>query len=107
MPVPATDRMQKLQTMLERDPSDSFLLYAIALEHKKTNDHAEAQRWFGRVIEKDPGYCVAYHQSALTYEAAGDLEAAKNTYRKGIAAAEKKGEHHAAEEMRAALSMIE
>ena len=107
MPVPATDRMQKLQAMLERDPNDSFLLYAIALEHKKGGDYPEALQWFARVIAKDPGYAVAYHQAALTHEAAGDVDAAKKMYRAGIGAAEKKGDQHAAEEMRAALSMIE
>ena len=38
MPVPITDRMQKLQSMLQRDPNDTFLLYAIALEHKKAGE---------------------------------------------------------------------
>ncbi len=107
MPIPATDRMQKLQAMLERDPNDTFLLYAIALEHKKVNEYPEALQWLARVVEKDPGYCVAYHQAALTHEAAGDIDAAKKMYGQGIAAAEKKGDQHAAEEMRAALSMIE
>ena len=107
MPAPATDRMQKLQAMLEREPNDPFLLYAIALEYKKGNEYPAALEWFGRVIQKDPGYSVAYHQAALTHEAAGDFDAAKITYRQGIVAAEKKGDQHAAEEMRAALSMIE
>ena len=102
-----SDRMQKLQAMLERDPGDTFLLYAIALEHKKMNQYAEAIDWFARVIAKDPGYSVAYHQAGLTHEAAGDIEAAKRAYYDGIAAATKKGDLHAAEEMAAALGMIE
>ena len=107
MPVPITDRMQKLQSMLQRDPNDTFLLYAIALEHKKAGEHAEALRWLVRVVEQDPEYCVAYHQAGLTHEAAGDTEGAKKAYVEGIAAARKKGDSHAAEEMQAALSMIE
>src|SRR5438874_9915020 len=102
-----TDRMTQLQALLARDPNDPFLLYAIALEHKKANHYSEAVQWFGRVLEKDPGYSVAHHQAGLTYEAAGDVEAARSEYRKGIAAAERKGDHHAAEEMRAALDLIE
>ena len=107
MSTPPSDRMQKLQALLERDPNDTFLLYAIALEHKKSNDHAAAIQWFNRVVAKDPGYSVAYHQAGLTHEAAGDIAAAKTAYHSGIAAAEKKGDHHAADEMRGALSMIE
>ena len=34
-----TDRMQTLQQMLAKDPNDTFLLYAIALEHKKIADY--------------------------------------------------------------------
>ena len=107
MSTPSSDRMHKLQALLERDPNDTFLLYAIALEHKKANDHVAAIEWFGRVVEKDPGYSVAYHQAGLTHESAGDITAAKEAYHRGITAAEKKGDHHAADEMRGALSMIE
>lgn len=107
MTTPPSDRMQKLLALLERDPNDTFLLYAIALEHKKANDFPAALQWFDRVIEKDSGYSVAYHQAGLTHESAGDLDAAKAMYRRGIAAATRKGDHHAAEEMQGALSMIE
>ena len=101
-----TDRMQKLQSMLEKDPSDPFLYFAMGMEHKKAGDTNEAIAAFTKTLEKDPGYCVAYHQAALTYEDAGDMEAAKRTYHDGIAAARKKGDNHAADEMEAALSMI-
>lgn len=106
--MPATtDRMLKLEKMLESQPDDIFLLYALGLEHKKLGSYPNALRFLSRVILKDPGYCVAYHQTALVHEAAGDLEAAKKTYRLGISAAHKKGDAHAKEEMQAALSLIE
>lgn len=102
-----TDRMQKLAAMLEKNPADAFLYYAMGMEYKKLNQTAQAVEWFYRTLEKDPGFCVAYHQAALAYEGGGDLESARKTYRDGIAVARKKGDHHAAEEMEAALSMIE
>ena len=102
-----TDRMQKLQTMLEKDATDPFLLFAMGMEYKKLKQTPQAVEWFRKTLEKDPGYCVAYHQAALAYEDAGDLDAAKKTYREGIDAARKKGDNHAADEMEAALSMIE
>jgi Tfp pilus assembly protein PilF len=77
------------------------------MEHKKLKQTAEAVEWFKKALERDGGYCVAYHQAALAHEDAGDLDSAKQTYREGIAVARKKGDHHAAEEMEAALSMIE
>jgi tetratricopeptide (TPR) repeat protein len=102
-----TDRMQKLHAMLEKDGNDPFLPFAIGMEHKKLGQTREAVEWFNKALQRDAGYCVAYHQSALAYEDAGDLDAARKTYREGIAAARKKGDAHAAEEMEAALSMIE
>lgn len=102
-----TDRIQKLQAMLAKDAGDPFLLFAMGMEYKKLKQTPQAVEWFRKTLEKDPGYCVAYHQAALAYEDAGDIELAKTTYRQGIAAARKKGDHHAAEEMEAALSMVE
>jgi len=110
MPTPApvpSDRMQKLQAMLQRAPDDTFLLYALAMEHKKTDDFPNALHYFGEVIQRDPLYCVAYHQAALTHEAAGDLPAARKMFHDGIAAADRKGDVHAREEMEAALAMID
>jgi Tfp pilus assembly protein PilF len=102
-----TDRMQKLEAMLAKDAGDPFLLFAMGMEHKKLKQTAEAVDWFKRTLAKDPGYCVAYHQAALAYEDAGNIDLAKQTYREGIAVARQKGDYHAAEEMEAALSMIE
>ena len=93
--------------MLAKTPSDAFLLYGIALEHKKLGDAPAAIEFLDQVIAADPGYCYAYHQKGLVNESTGDVEAAKSAYRAGIAAAEKKGDAHAREEISAALSMIE
>jgi Tfp pilus assembly protein PilF len=93
--------------MFERDPNDTFLTYAIALEHKKAGHHAEAIEWFHKVLAKDPSYCVAYHMAGQTHEDAGEIDAAKRAYRDGIAAAAKCGDAHAMGEMQAALNFIE
>ena len=80
---------------------------AMGMEHKKLKQTPQAVEWFKKTLEKDPGYCVAYHQAALAYEDSGEVELARATYREGISVARKKGDNHAAEEMEAALSMIE
>jgi Tfp pilus assembly protein PilF len=99
--------MQQLRRMLEKEPNDLFLLYAIALEHKKAGEFADAQRYLAEVLKRDALYCVAYQQSAQVHEMAGDVEAAKQAYRAGIEAAGKKGDTHAMEEMQGALAMLE
>ena len=102
-----SERLEKLQRMLEREPDDPFLLYGIALEHKKLGDSEKAIEFLDRTIARDAGCCYAYHQKGLVYESAGDVESAKRAYRAGVAAAEKKGDAHAKEEIAAALAMIE
>ena len=102
-----SERLQKLQAMLEREPNDTFLLYGIALEHKKANDLTAAVDHLDRVLAIDPNYCYAYHQKGLAFESAGDMEAAKAAYRQGIEAAQRCGDAHAQGEIEAALSMIE
>ena len=103
----ASERMKSLQAMLQKEPDDLFLLYAIALEHKKAGEFADAQSWLERVLKKDPLYCVAYQQMAQVHELAGNVAAAKKAYQDGIAAAGKKGDLHAREEMESALATLE
>jgi tetratricopeptide (TPR) repeat protein len=102
-----SDRMAKLQELLQRAPGDPFLLYGLAMEHKKLSDYAKSLSYLQQTLDKDPSYIAAYHQRAEVYELAGDLDKARDAYHEGIAAAQKHGNSHAAEEMAAALSMIE
>jgi Tfp pilus assembly protein PilF len=107
MSTASTDRLAKLQAMLEKTPDDTFLLYGLALEHKKLHDYPKTVELLAKVIELDRGYCYAYHQQGLTYEVMGDLDAAKRSYRTGIQAAQDKGDNHAAGEIAAALDLLE
>jgi tetratricopeptide (TPR) repeat protein len=100
-------RLEKLRTMLEKSPGDTFLLYAIALEHRKSGDAKSALEYLDKVIQHDWGYCYAYHQKGQLLESTGDLPAAREAYRQGIDAAARKGDQHAGQEIAAALAMIE
>jgi predicted Zn-dependent protease len=102
----SSERMKSLVAMLQKEPDDLFLLYAIALEHKKLGEFADALRYLGEVLKRDALYCVAYQQAAQVHESAGDVEAAKKAYQDGIAAASRKGDLHAKEEMESALAML-
>ena|SRR5208282_6624818 len=103
----SSDRLEKLRQLLEKSPGDAFLLYAMAMEHRKSGDAAAALEYFDRVIQHDPGYCYAYHQKGMLLESMGNFADAKTAYRQGIEAAERKPDLHAREEIAAALSMIE
>jgi Tfp pilus assembly protein PilF len=99
--------MQKLRGMLEKSPDDTFLLYAMAMEFKKSGDSGSAIEYFDKVIQRDWGYCYAYHQKGQILESRGEAEAARQAYREGIDAAVRKGDAHAREEIAAALACIE
>jgi Tfp pilus assembly protein PilF len=101
-----SDRMRQLQQMLQRQPDDPFLLYGVAMEHKKGGDAAAALEYLGRVTNKDPNYCYAYYQRGLVHESQGDTEAARKAYEEGIAAANRSGDAHARGELEAALEML-
>lgn len=103
----STPRMAQLQKLLEKEPNETFLLYGLALEHKKAGNAARAVELLDRVMAIDPGYCYAYHQKGLVFESTGETDKAKAAYRAGIAAAQQKGDAHAAGEIAAALSLIE
>lgn len=102
-----SERLEQLTKMLEQEPDDTFLIYGLALEHKKLGDDTRAIELLDRVIFLDPGYCYAYYQKGMAFESAGEPNAAKSAYRAGIDAAKKKGDAHAQSELEAALSMIE
>jgi tetratricopeptide (TPR) repeat protein len=103
----AEDRLSKLEGMLAKSPGDTFLLYAMGMEYKKRGDSRAAIEMFDKTIQHDWGYCYAYHQKGMILESTGDAAGAKQAYRAGIDAAERKGDLHAKEEIAAALSMIE
>ena len=100
------NRLQQLQRMLEKSPGDPFLLYGIALEHKKVGELDRAVEFLDRTIQADPGYCYAYYQLGQVREMAGDEDGARRVYRDGIDAATKKGDAHARGEIEAALDLL-
>jgi Tfp pilus assembly protein PilF len=102
-----SERLEKIKSMLQRQPQDAFLLYGAALEYKKMGEPAQAIEYLNRVLSADPNYCYAYHQLGQIHESNGDVEAAKGAYRQGIEAANRSGDAHAKEEISSALSMIE
>ena len=102
----ASDRMLKLAAMLDKSPNDAFLLYGLAMEHKKAGDAGAAIEYLDRTIAADRGYCYAYYQKGLLLQNVGDIESARRVYREGIAAAEAKGDAHGRSEIAAALEMI-
>lgn len=92
-------RREKLQQLIERDPADPFLHFALAMEWAKESRLDEALRCFDRAIELNPDYCAAYYHRGNTLAQSGRTDEARQTLTRGIAVAERCGDSHSQREM--------
>lgn len=99
-------RIEKIREMLQQNANDSFLLHALALEHIKTGNDAEALDCFTQLLNHQPSYLGSYYHLAKLYERKGALQEAVSTYEAGIALAQQTGDKHALNELRMALDDI-
>ncbi len=100
------DRIGKLKEFLKSSPEDNFLLHALALEHIKTGEEAEARRLFENILNRDPSYVGSYYHLAKLLERQGETDAAIVWYEKGMEAARKAGDNHALGELRSAYEEL-
>ena len=100
-------RLAQLEALLSKDPRDPFLMYGIALEHKKAGRLTDALAWLDKTLATDPAYCYAYYQQGQIHEALGDSGAAGAAYQRGLGAARAAGDAHAVSELQAALNLLD
>jgi len=96
------DRIAKLKEFLLKDPDDSFVRHALALEYSKLGDMAEARRLFEEILERDPAAVGSYYHLGKLLEGVGEKDLAIRWYAKGMEAAKVAGERRAYNELRAA-----
>ncbi len=99
-------RKEKLQTMLAKEPGDTFLNYALALELTKEGDDEAALSRFDRVLALDAAYLGAYQQKAHLLIKLERVDEARAELERGIQAAVAAHESHAEEELRGLLSSL-
>jgi len=91
--------IEKLRALLESEPDDAFLLYAMAQELANTGAHEDALTYFDRTIGVDAAYCYAYFHKARSLEALGRDDEARATLDDGLAEATRVGDAKAASEI--------
>src|SRR5688572_32546109 len=99
-----SQRVNMLMGMLEKEPNDLFLNYALGLEYAKdiqTVHDAESQ--FRIVLGIDENYHAAYYQLGQLFESLKRTPEAIEFYKKGLACAEYRKDHKAANEFREAI----
>lgn len=91
--------IEELNTMLERDPTDPFVLYALGQEHAKRGDHEDAVDYYRRCLGQDPSQAYAYFHEAKSLETLGRTEEARQRLREGVRAAREAGDDKALGEL--------
>jgi Tfp pilus assembly protein PilF len=100
-------RLEQLKKMLETEPDDSFLNYALALEYAKANDLKKAIHLIEAIIVRDKNYLGAYYELGKYYELSGQAQMAIDVYRKGIEIAIQQKNRKAQLELNEALLQLE
>lgn len=100
-------RLEQLKKMLETEPTDSFLNYALALEYAKINDLGKAILLIEGIISRDENYLGAYYQLGHYYELMMTPEKAISTYKKGIEIASLQKNRKTQMELKEALIQLE
>lgn len=99
-------RIEKIQSMLEKEPDDPFLNYSLALELAKLDRFDESVARFDHLLSVAPDYVAAYFHKGKTLAAAGRVAAARAALAAGIAKAGEVGELHAQGEMQEFLASL-
>lgn len=102
----SNQRLQKLTEMLEKQPDDTFLLYAIAMEHLGVNDKNQAEILFKQVLRIESDNVPAHYQLGLIFEQTNRDREAVQMFEEGMKLAKFKGDLKTVNEFRAALDEL-
>ncbi len=86
------NRIREIKNLIQEDPMDPFLYYALALEYLKNNQDNLANELFDELLTKFPDYLPAYYHAAHFYWKQQDLEKARSVFVKGLELAEEQGD---------------
>lgn len=100
------DKIRQLAVYLKKNPGDSFVKFALALELLKENQVTKAQVLFESVLEQDPGYLGVYYHLGKLYERQNRPADASRLYQKGISVARKQNQKKTEFELAEALEQL-
>lgn len=99
-------RIEMLIGMLEREPNDLFVNYALGMEYAADNRLNDAEAQFKKVLGLDNQYIAAYYQLGKLHEAANPT-GALSYYKNGLEKARLKKDNKAINEFGEAIFMLE
>lgn len=100
-------RKNQLLKLLEQDPDDCFLLFALAKEHEYEESWLLAKEAYQILNQKDASYLAFYYHFGKLCEQLGDKINAANIYKEGINKCLEFNDLHSKSELQSALMNLE
>jgi len=102
----ATSRLEVLHSMVDLKPADAFTRYALAMEYVNTGSLAAGVEQFRILLSHNPNYAAGYFHGGQTLEKLGQLDEARELYRRGIEVTTATGDEHTRSELMGALQLL-
>ena len=102
-----SSRLDQLLVMLNQEPHDDFLRYAVAVEYSAAGDIQQAIARIESLIADKPDYLGAYYKLGQLHEQNGSVEKALDVYHRGVEVAKKQGNAKTLGELNTAILLLE
>jgi len=93
--------------MYKKNPTDSFLAFAAAVEHNMAGNRKRAIEICESIIEEDPAYVDAYYKLGKIFENSNQKDKAISSYRAGKVIASKTNNQKSMGELTEALMFLD
>ena len=103
--VSMQNRIEVFRQMLEADPENTMVMFGLAKEYEKLEQHAEVIKVLEDYLSKADDEGNAYGTLAVAYEKSGNREKAIETYKRGIDVAMAHGHPSMANEYKMTLDL--
>lgn len=100
-------RRDSLIEMLEKEPDDLFLNYALAVEFVGEKKYKEAENQFLKTLQLNKEYLPCYYQLGQTAEKLSKEKEALEYYHKGVELAKNQNNNKALNELNEAIWMLD
>lgn len=98
-------RIADLEKMLDDQPDDPFLIYALAREYEQVQNTMQAVLMYEHLVNQHPDYIATYYHYAKLLYTAGNHNGGIQLLEKGITFGQKNNDAHAVSEMKGMLMM--
>ena len=96
-------RIDELEALLDQEPDDPFLIYALAREYEQQLNTMQALLMYEHLVTNHPDYIATYYHYARLLWNAGNKKAAVQLIQQGIDTGMRVNDLHAVSEMKSLL----